>query len=188
MNDDPGEIAIATSSQTVGPFFHFGLTTNLELGKVAPDDAAGERVRVRMRVLDGDGLPLPDAMIEVYQADARGRYGQPGFGGFGRLPTDDNGTCVFETIRPGAVRAADGHVEAPHLDLCLFARGLLRHLYTRAYFQGDPGLDGDPLLRLVPPGRRATLLAVCGDETATPRTWDFVIRLQGDEETVFFDI
>lgn len=188
MSDDPGASAIATSSQTLGPFFHFGLTTNLKLGKLAPDDAPGERVRVRMRVLDGDGMPLPDAMIEVYQADARGRYGQPGFPGFGRLPTDDNGTCVFETIRPGAVRGPDGRVEAPHLDLCLFARGLLRHLYTRMYFQGDTSLDEDPFLGLIPAGRRATLLAVCGDEAATPRTWDFVIRLQGDEETVFFDI
>lgn len=183
------EPGIATGSQTVGPFFHFGLTTNAALGTVAPADVPGERIRVRIRVLDGDNLPLSDAMIEMYQADAAGRYAHPRFDGFGRLATDDNGTCVFDTIMPGAVPTpGDAGIQASHINVCVFARGLLRHLYTRIYFHGDANLDRDPILLLVPAERRATLTAVCEDETAKPQIWDFVIRLQGDEETVFFDV
>ncbi len=179
---------IATASQTVGPFFHFGLTTNAALGTLALENAAGERIRLRIRVLDGDGLPLPDAMIEIYQADAAGRYAQPGFDGFGRLPTDDNGTCIFDTIRPGPVSLAGAGTEASHINVCVFARGLLRHLYTRIYFQGDADLERDPILLLVPGERRATLTAECAEDNADTQTWDFVVRLQGDEETVFFDV
>jgi protocatechuate 3,4-dioxygenase alpha subunit len=183
------EPAIATASQTVGPFFHFGLTTNAALGRVAPADVRGERILLRIRVLDGDDQPLSDAMIEVYQADAAGRYGQPGFDGFGRLATDEAGLCTFDTIRPGAVstEAAAGP-EASHINVCVFARGLLRHLHTRIYFDGDADLDRDPILLLVPADRRGTLIAVCEDGNLQPQVWDFVIRLQGDEETVFFDV
>jgi protocatechuate 3,4-dioxygenase, alpha subunit len=192
---------IATASQTVGPFFHFGLARNEALGNMAPPDAAGERLRLRVRVIDGDGIPLPDALIELYQADADGRYAQPAFSGFGRLATDQNGVCMFETIKPGAVPDGRGGLQAPHFNVCLFARGLLRHLYTRIYFDGDPHLATDPILALVPASRRATLVAsraeaddkLASGMRAAPdqpqaHTREFLIRLQGENETVFFDV
>jgi protocatechuate 3,4-dioxygenase alpha subunit len=143
-----------------------------------------------VRVLDGDGQPVPDAMIELWQADAAGAYSTasspPGsFAGFGRLGTNEDGVCVFETIRPGPVPGSDGTPEAAHINVCVFARGLLRHLYTRIYFEGDPALGHDPLLSVVVADRRATLLA---RPAADPATWTFLVRLQGDDETVFFDV
>ena len=189
---------IATPSQTVGPFFHFGLATDATLGDVARDEARGERIRLRVTVQDGEGSPVPDALIELYQADADGRYRAAPFTGFGRLPTAADGTCVFETIRPGPVGDGRGATQAPHVNVCLLARGLLRHLYTRVYFAGDAGQDADPVLALVPPDRRRTLMATCLDDDqttpggaralASPPVWAIVIRLQGDEETVFFDL
>ena len=174
---------IATPSQTVGPFFHFGITTDQRLGSLAA--AAGERLRLRIRVFDGAGMPLPDSMIEIYQANAAGEYGTPGFSGFGRLATAVDGSCAFDTIRPGRVRDAGGGVQAAHVNVCVFARGLLRQLYTRVYFAGDPDLDADPVLALVPADRRATLLASPSDEAGT---WEWPIHLQGPAETVFFDL
>ena len=203
--DDP----IATASQTVGPFFHFALAANPALGLIATTGADGERMRLRVRVLDGDGEPVPDALIEIYQADASGNYARsaatagPGtFTGFGRLPTDASGACVFETIKPGPVRVG-GETQAPHVNVCVLARGLLRQVYTRIYFAGDAGHDADPVLRLVPSDRVDTLMArripdgrtlASTGEPAEPRepgeppTWDFTVRLQGDGETVFFDL
>ena len=183
---------IATSSQTVGPFFHFGLTVNENLGLVASPDTPGEHIRLGIRVLDGAGEPVPDAMVELYQADADGRYPEspeppaPGFfSGFGRLPTGADGRCQFKTIRPGPVRT-NGSEQASHIDVCLLARGLLRQIYTRIYFRDDPALATDPVLTLVAEERRATLIAE--PSAGDPGTWDFVIRLQGNEETVFFDL
>jgi protocatechuate 3,4-dioxygenase, alpha subunit len=176
----------ATSSQTVGPFFHFGLAGNAALGRVAPADAKGERIELRVQVLDGDHLPVSDALIEIYQADADGRCGQPEFTGFGRLATDENGACIFETIRPGPVPDGQGGVQAPHVNVCLFARGLLRHLYTRIYFRGDDRLAADPILAIVPEPRRRTLEAC--PVPGAPAAWQFTIQLQGDGETVFFDL
>jgi len=109
-----------------------------------------------------------------------------GFSGFGRLATDTDGVCVFETIRPGAVAGATGATQAPHVNICLFARGLLHHLYTRAYFDGDAALSNDPVLACVPADRRDTLTA--RREAAGLSTWTFDIHLQGDRETVFFDL
>jgi protocatechuate 3,4-dioxygenase, alpha subunit len=180
--DAPRERPVATPSQTVGPFFHFGLTTNAGLGVVAPP-AAGTPMRLRVTVLDGEGAPVPDAMIELYQADAQGVYARAPFTGFGRLPTGEDGSCVFETIRPGAVADGRGGLQAPHVNVCLFARGLLRHLYTRIYFAGD-ALEGDPILALVPEERRQTLVASPGDDGA----FAIAVRLQGEQETVFFDV
>src|SRR5215218_8529432 len=132
---------VATASQTVGPFFHFGLAANVALGRVIAAAAdTGARVELRIHVTDGDRLPVFDALVELYHADAAGQYGPPGFSGFGRLATDENGACVFETVRPGAVSDGLGGVQAPHINVCLFARGLLRHLYTRVYFADDPAL------------------------------------------------
>jgi protocatechuate 3,4-dioxygenase alpha subunit len=188
--------AVATSSQTVGPFFHFGLAAGDALGQVAPADAAGERIRIQVQVADGDGAPVPDALIEIYQADADGHYGRPSFPGFGRLATDADGLCVFDTIRPGGVRTDQGVTQSPHVNVCVFSRGLLRHLYTRIYFQDDPTRATDPLLALVPADRRETLMAipVSSPEPGAPGpgprvpTWHFAIRLQGEHETVFFDL
>jgi protocatechuate 3,4-dioxygenase alpha subunit len=197
---------VATASQTVGPFFHFALATDDSLGRLAMPGTPGERIRLRVRVLDGDGLPVPDALVEIYQADASGVYAaltdgraalHGAFTGFGRLPTDVEGLCTFETVKPGAVASAVG-AQAPHVNVCLLARGLLRQVYTRVYFAGEAGHSEDPVLRLVPPGRAATLMARrLEDDTreadAQPAawvgaTWDFTIRLQGPDETVFFDL
>jgi protocatechuate 3,4-dioxygenase, alpha subunit len=180
---------IATSSQTVGPFFHFGLTANEQLGTIAPPDVPGEPIRLRVCVRDGAGDPVPDAMIELYQADAAGRYpdaaDSSAFTGFGRLPTGSDGCCTFRTIKPGAVQVNEME-QAPHVNVCLLARGLLRQIYTRIYFTDDPALATDPVLALVPEGRRATLLAEPSSNDAG--VWDFVIRMQGNGETVFFDL
>jgi protocatechuate 3,4-dioxygenase, alpha subunit len=181
---------IATSSQTVGPFFHFGLATDAALGQIAMPEVAGERIQLRVRVLDGEQAPVPDALIEVYHADAAGHYsqspgeGEGGFTGFGRLPTGPDGWCRFSTIKPGVVRSGATD-QAPHVNICLLSRGLLRQIYTRLYFQGDPSLATDPILGLVAADRRHTLMA---QPAADPGTWDFVIRLQGHDETVFFDL
>jgi protocatechuate 3,4-dioxygenase, alpha subunit len=182
---------IATSSQTVGPFFHFGLATSDALGVIAAPEVAGERIELRVKVLDGAGAPVPDALIELYQADAGGEYPPPGgenvhrFHGFGRLPTLADGGCVFSTIKPGPVRSGST-AQAPHINVCLLSRGLLRQVYTRLYFRGDTALASDPVLAVVPAERRETLLArPVADQ---PGAWDFVIRLQGQDETVFFDL
>jgi len=181
-----------TPSQTVGPFFHFACGTDPALGRLTVPGGAGEQIRLRVRVLDGDGAPVNDALVEIYQADASGHYphgDEPpasGFSGFGRLATDNEGVCLFETIRPGAVVEASGSTQAPHVDICLFARGLLHHLYTRAYFDGDAAQSTDPVLACVPVNRRATLTA--RRDAADSNTWTFDIHLQGDRETVFFDL
>ncbi len=133
-------------------------------------DAPGEHIHLTVRVLDGDGAPVSDAMIELWQPEA----------GFGRLGTNSDGWCRFETVRPDRVAGA---TEAPHINVCLFARGLLRHLYTRIYFEGDADLDHDPVLSAVPEDRRPTLLA----RLSAGHTWEFVVRLQGADETVFFE-
>lgn len=164
---------VATAAQTIGPFFHFALTPNAAAGRLAGPDAQGECILVKCRVLDGDGVPVSDAMIELWQADT---------GGFGRLATDEEGACVFETIRPG--RIGTGH--APHINVSIFARGLLNRLVTRIYFAGDPANDADSVLELVPEDRRGTLLA--RPDASRAGVWDFEIRLASESETVFFDV
>jgi protocatechuate 3,4-dioxygenase alpha subunit len=193
------ERLIATPSQTVGPFFHFGLIHEGVRRTMAGPGTRGERVTLRIRVTDGDGAPVPDAVIELWQADADGRYvrpadpslpaaddGGPDFTGFGRQPTSQDGTCVFETIRPGVVSDPENRFQAAHVDLCFFSRGLLRHLYTRIYFAGDDRLAEDVVLAGVPADRRRTLVATPVDDA--PGEWAFDLRLQGADETVFFDI
>jgi len=186
-----------SASQTVGPFFNFALTTNRDLGSLTRDGAGGERIRLQFRVLDGDGAPTPgDSMIELWQADAHGRYAHaldpragdadPNFYGFGRLETDANGECVFETVRPGPVPDGSGGSQAPHINVVILARGLLKQLYTRVYFAGEPANAGDPVLALVPEERRATMLAK--PAAGQPGLWSIEIRLQGEAETVFFDV
>jgi protocatechuate 3,4-dioxygenase alpha subunit len=174
-----------TPSQTVGPFFHFGLTANPALGCLASPDAKGERIRLQLRLFDGDGQPVPDGIIELWQADAEGKYDHPAFCGFGRLATDAAGTCAFDTIRPGRVPDGRGCCQAEHINLSVFARGLLNRLCTRVYFEGDPALAGDLVLALVPEDRRQTLLA---HKDGASGWWVFDIHLQGERETVFFDV
>ena len=195
-----GRHLVASASQTIGPFFHVGPGATDRFGRMAHPDAPGEHIGLHLRIVDGDGAPVPDALVELRQADADGVYSSappsladsPAFTGFGRLPTDDDGRCTFETIRPGSLQDGSGMRHASHINVCIFMRGMMRHLYTRLYFQGDPALDDDPLLALVSADRRATLIARrrTGEPGSSPGTadWEFVIRLQGDGETVFFDV
>ena len=163
---------VATASQTVGPFFHFGLTAAPN-GRLVDRLQDGQPVTLVIRVLDGDGLAVGDAAVEIMQG-----------GVFGRMPTGDDGTCAFDIVRPRHASNGD-RVDAPHVHVCLFARGLLRHLHTRIYFADDAALGTDPVLALVPEHRRTTLLA--RPDPAGNHRWSFVIRLQGAGETVFFD-
>ena len=167
-------------SQTIGPFYHFGLTRNAALGCLARPEAKGRRIQLRVRLLDGDGMPVPDGMIELWQADASGKYNHPedtqereadaAFGGFGRLATDAEGWCVFDTIYPGPSPDGRGGCQAPHINVSIFARGLLVRLCTRVYFEGDPKLANDPVLALVPEERRETLMARPSPQTPTARS------------------
>jgi protocatechuate 3,4-dioxygenase, alpha subunit len=176
-----------TPSQTAGPFFSIGLL-DTEMAFLVPADTAGAVVLSGL-VLDGAGDVVPDALVELWQADAAGVYptgGEVGaFRGFGRVGTADGGRFRFVTIRPGPVPGPDGRQQAPHLNLTLFARGLLRHLFTRVYFADEQLNDADPLLSSIPAERRATLLAVPDGADSTYR---FDIVLQGDGETVFLDL
>ena len=172
-----------TPFQTVGPFFDFGLTVP-GADTIASAEAAGRRISVEGQVLDGARQPVPDALLEIWQADAEGQYGAgPGFAGFGRSGTDDSGRFAVTPIVPGRVAGPDGR-QAPHLLVGVLARGLQTRLVTRIYFADQPSNEEDPVLRLVPASRRATLLAepVAGDR------YRFDLVLQGEGETVFFDV
>lgn len=184
---------IPTPSQTVGPYLHLGLTDTRSTSRVADDGAKGERVWLTFRVLDGEGAAVPDAMIELWQADCEGDYERPGsnedsavFRGFGRLATAEDGSCTFETIRPGCVLGPHETVQAPHINISILGRGILKRLSTRLYFAGEPANEADPILALVPANRRATLLAQ--PDPTRRNGWTFVVRLRGDGETVFFDV
>jgi protocatechuate 3,4-dioxygenase alpha subunit len=144
----------------------------------------GERVTIEGRVLDGDGQPVTDAIIEVWQADPHGRYAGTAFHGFGRVATDAHGVFRFTTVKPGRIPGPDDSLQAPHLLIVVFARGLLKHLMTRMYFPGEPGNAADPVLALVPADRRPTVVARA--RGAGVLAWDIV--LQGQDETVFFDV
>ena len=185
-----------TPSQTVGPFFGVGLCRSSRPQNVlANGHTAGVRIRIEGLVLDGAGAPVADALIEIWQANAHGRYRHPldagpapvdpHFSGFGRCPTDASGGFWFETAKPGAIDDEDGRRQAPHVNVTVFARGMLVHAFTRVYFADEP-LDADPVLGLVDVARRHTLVAARPDarDRAVYR-WD--IHLQGERETVFFD-
>jgi protocatechuate 3,4-dioxygenase alpha subunit len=180
-----------TPSQTIGPFLHIALSWE-DGPDVVPPGTPGSIV-VTGRVFDGEGTPVTDALVETWQADPHGRFAHPddprgtvpGFRGFGRCATDGTGTYRIVTLRPGALPAPGGHTEAPHLDVSVFARGLLDRVVTRLYFPDDPANDTDPVLSSLPdPDRRPTLIA-----TAAPdHHFHFDIHLQGPTETVFFDV
>jgi len=186
----------ATTSQTVGPFFSIGFTWLTPENLAAPG-VSGEPITIEGRVLDGDGHPVPDAILELWQANSHGKYVHPedtqdkplekGFSGFGRIPTDADGKFRFTTIKPGQVPGpgAEKRLQAPHIAVSLFARGLLRQLVTRIYFPGDPANATDFALSLVEPVRRATLIAKKTSASANALEWNVI--LQGPDETVFFD-
>jgi protocatechuate 3,4-dioxygenase alpha subunit len=190
-----------TPSQTVGPYFAYGLTskqygyqqTSIAEGVLVGEDTEGERITLIGRVFDGEGKPVSDAMIEIWQADAQGRYAHPAdprgsnsdFVGFGRLGTgtDPQNRFQFQTVKPGPV----GADQAPHITLILFMRGLLTHLYTRIYFSDEETANAsDPVLSAVPADRRRTLIAARSDGTNGVE-YRIDIHMQGPEETVFFD-
>jgi protocatechuate 3,4-dioxygenase alpha subunit len=186
-----------TPSQTVGPFFHLGLYHEGE-HLIAGADAEGQRIRVEGRVLDGAGAVVPDAMIEVWQADAHGRYAHPDdrqdkprdatFKGFGRAATDVDGRFWFETVKPGQVPGRGNVLQAPHLNLTIFARGMLSHLYTRLYFADETAANEvDPVLSGIAEVRRRGTLIAARDDAGGPPIYRLDIVLQGDGETVFFD-
>jgi protocatechuate 3,4-dioxygenase, alpha subunit len=184
----------STPSQTVGPFFSIGFAW-LERADLTEGASCQGRVSICGRVLDGDEKPVPDAVLEIWQADADGRYahGEDAskpmaagkFFGFGRVPVNDRGEFFFTTIKPGGVDGRDGTCQAPHLVVSVFMRGLLKRLITRIYFPSDPANDTDGVLSLVAAARRGTLIARSGSEPGKTLVWD--VHLQGDNETVFFD-
>jgi len=183
----------ATTSHTVGPYYHIGLTW-LNREDLASAGTLGERVAITGQVVDGNGEGVNDAMLEVWQANAAGKYDHPeddqdkaldpNFAGFGRVPVDGEGRFRFSTIKPGSVPGLKGTTQAPHLVVLVFARGLVKHLLTRIYFDGEAANGDDPLLASVPAERRHTLVA----KTDASGVYQWNVILQGtDEETVFFD-
>lgn len=201
MTDPTHKPAGITPSQTVGPYYAYGLTPrgayafrDAFADPVATPDCEDTRIKLTGHIYDGDGRPIPDSMIEIWQADSAGRYAHPrdnraransSFKGFGRCGADKNGGYAFETIMPGVVPGPDGKPQAPHIVVCLFARGMLRHLYTRIYFADAAAANAaDPILALVPADRRNTLIA----KRAGDGAYTFDIHVQGGDETVFFDV
>jgi protocatechuate 3,4-dioxygenase, alpha subunit len=178
---------IQSASQTVGPFFHNALIRGGE-NMMVNDQTRGTRIWLRGQVLDGDGQPVPDAMLEIWQSDAFGRFNHESdpeqaqadlhFLGFGRSPTDANGAYWFRTIKPGS---RDG---TPYINVRLFMRGLLIHLVTRVYFSDEAN---DAALNFLEPERRSTLIAR-REDAPDGLTYRFDIHLQGQLETVFFDV
>jgi protocatechuate 3,4-dioxygenase alpha subunit len=189
---------LLTGSQTVGPFFAPALLReDARRHVLAQPETAGERIRIEGHVLDGDGEPVPDALVEIWQANAHGRYNHPAdqgpaaldpsFTGFGRSGTDEEGRYWFETIKPGRVAFDEKQMQAPHICVTVFSRGLLNHAVTRLYFADEPANAEDPVLQCVPAERRATLLAR-RESDGTTVVYRFDIILQGAHETAFFNV
>ncbi|HZB93028.1 MAG TPA: protocatechuate 3,4-dioxygenase subunit alpha [Stellaceae bacterium] len=189
---------VPTASQTVGPFFHVGLIRPELADLTRGGKALGEAIVIEGQVRDGDGAAVSDAMLEIWQANASGKYRHPedaqekpldpNFTGFGRAITDKDGRYRFTTVRPGAVPGRGNALQAPHIALTIFARGLLKHLSTRIYFADlAPANEADPVLsRIEDAALRRTLLAE--PLNGAPRTYRFDVVLQGEGETAFFDI
>lgn len=188
-----------TPSQTIGPFLAIGLPWP-DGPFVVPEGTPGA-ITIGGRVTDGADQPVPDALVETWQADRDGRFAHegdprgaagpqpPGFRGFGRCATDEDGRYKIVTVRPGALPAPDGGAQAPHIDVSVFARGLLNRVVTRIYFADEAAANAaDPVLSSIgDPGRRATLIAVA-EPCGRTGEFRFDIRLQGTKETVFFDV
>ncbi|RJG06691.1 protocatechuate 3,4-dioxygenase subunit alpha [Noviherbaspirillum cavernae] len=186
-----------TASQTVGPYLHIGLD-GLNTDNLVGEGVTGERIVLQGRVFDGNGKIVPDGMIEIWQANAHGKYAHPddtrelpveaGFKGFGRISTDAEGGFRFTTIKPGRVPGPGGALQAPHIVVSVFARGLTKRLATRVYFADEASNADDPILKLVPAERRATLIA----KRTGDGVYEWNVAIQGDssgnDETVFFDV
>jgi protocatechuate 3,4-dioxygenase, alpha subunit len=189
-----------TPSQTVGPFYAYGLTPN---GKYAWNDAftnnlltpdvTGEKIRIEGVIYDGAGKVVPDAVLEIWQADSQGRFADPqdsralpnaSFRGFGRSGTTDAGEYSFDTIKPGPVPGLDGKEQAPHIVVAVFGRGMTMQSMTRIYFEDEAATATDAVMQLVPAERRDTLIA----KKTAAGVYRFDVHLQGDNETVFFDV
>lgn len=188
----------ANAWQTVGPYLHIGLDW-LNTDTLAAEGCEGEHIRIEGVVVDGAGKPVPDGVVEIWQANACGRYRHPedmrdlplaeGFTGFGRMPTDAAGRYAFHTIKPGRVPGPDGALQAPHILVGVQARGILRRMSTRLYFPDEPANAEDYVLKLVPAARRDTLVASRADGAAGTYRFNVVLqgRWLGQGETVFFD-
>lgn len=186
---------IPTPGQTVGPFFALGLDRP-EWADMTRFNPEGERIVIEGEVRDGDGAPVPDAVIELWQANAAGRYNSPddtqtdkkidpNFVGFGRAATDGQGRFKITTIKPGPVPGRGNALQAPHINVAFFARGLLKQLFTRIYFADEAGNASDPLLSSIDDaGVRNTLIARRGEGGIY--RFDFI--LQGKNETAFLDL
>lgn len=186
---------LLTAAQTVGPYVSIGFE-KASMPDVAPAGVAGERITITGQIFDGDGQPVTDGVIETWQANSHGKYAHPddtqeklleeNFRGFGRVLTDAKGGFRLTTIKPGKVAGPDelgGREQAPHINVVIFMRGLLKHLMTRVYLPDDAANAADPILNLVPAARRSTLIAV--KQADGTLRWD--VHLQGARETVFFD-
>ncbi|HEY1154489.1 MAG TPA: protocatechuate 3,4-dioxygenase subunit alpha [Pseudolabrys sp.] len=196
-----------TPSQTVGPFYAYGLTPKGRAhwdpdgtyswketvgDNLITPDASGQKIHITGVIRDGDGVPIPDAMLEIWQADSQGRYAHPrdprapnaSFKGFGRSACNREGEFGFDTIKPGQVPGPNGKPQAPHVVVCIFSRGMLRQVYTRMYFPDEASNATDQILALVPEDRRHTLIA----RKEKDGVYRFDIKVQGDDETVFFEI
>lgn len=188
------KIGHATTWQTIGPFFSIGLQRGY-VKEVAGPGVAGERIAIEGRVFDGDGLPIPDAVLEIWQANSYGKYAHPedpqdkpldeGFLGYARIPTGEDGGFAFTTIKPGPVCVPGEKAQAPHILVGLMMRGLLRRVVTRMYFPDEPLNAADEILQRVEAARRGTLLLVPDESKQGVYRWD--IHMQGEEETVFFE-
>jgi protocatechuate 3,4-dioxygenase alpha subunit len=194
-----------TPSQTVGPFYAYCLTPRkYKLHEIFTNDLIvagleGEKIRIEGRVLDGDNVGIFDSMVEIWQADAKGSFAHArdhegsntGFKGFGRVEPDNEGNYHFVTIKPGGVKTPDGKLQAPHIDVAVFARGMLKHLYTRIYFGDEESNKDDPVLSQVPADRRDTLIAKPQSGNGGEKVYRFDIRIQegpeGPPETQFFE-
>ena len=189
-----------TPSQTVGPFLHVGLVPGpfgvreVFTHVVAEPGIPGTHIRIEGHIYDGTGSVLPDAMVEIWQADHQGRFAHPAdgrplasnsFRGFGRCATAKDGSFRFHSIKPGSVLGPGGAMQAPHINVGVFSRGILKRLFTRIYFPGEAANASDPILKLVPADRRDTLIAKPDPKNAALLRFD--IRLQGANETVFFE-
>ncbi len=183
---------LTTPSQTVGPYLRIGFLPLL-IDAIAPEGTPGERIAVRGRMSDGDAKPIVDGVLEIWQADAQGKYAHAedgrasiavnAFRGFGRILTGAGGEFHFTTVKPGPVAGPGGTRQAPHLAVTVFMRGMLRHLFTRMYFPDEALNATDHVLQQVPADRRRTLVAAAPEKSILE--WNIVS--QGPAETVFFD-
>ena len=191
------KLKTVTPSQTIGPFFAYSLTSAKDgrrlLVSNRVDSVSGTQIRVKGQVFDGDGEPVPDAMLEIWQADPEGRLAGANdgayikFTGFARAATDQEGSFIFETVKPGRFHTSNNILQAPHISVIVFARGILTHLHTRIYFADETSNDNDPILAAIEdPNRRATLISVPESDGKSYTNYHFDIRLQGKGETVFF--